>query len=492
MKIAFISSEVYPFSKTGGLADVAGALPPVLKKLSHSVKVFTPLYGSIEKEKFKLMKEEDLSGISIEINGKLHYVNVFRGILPEESVEVYLIDYPEYFSSKSYYEADQFEDLRFILFQKFVLELLLRLKWSPDVVHVNDWQTSLIPYYLKEKYSSERIFQNTFTLLTIHNVGYQGLFPEATLHKAEINPAHFYLTGPAEFYGKVSFLKLGIVFSDLINTVSKTYAEELLTDEFSGGLKDVFISRKKDLFGIVNGVDYSIWNPESDKLIPQNYSLDSLNLKEKNKISLASEFNLDYYKDIPILGIISRLVSQKGFDLFFDLFDELIGMNAQLIVLGSGDKKYETFFKKAEFFSSGNIKTHLDYNNDLAHLIEAGADIFLMPSLYEPCGLNQIYSLKYGTVPVVRKTGGLADTVEDWDESIKRGTRTGTGFSFSEFSSDKLWETILRALKYYQDKPTWRQIQINGMKRDFSWEKSAEEYVNLYKTGIGRKRILSK
>ncbi len=488
MKIAFISSEVFPFSKTGGLADVAGALPAALAGLSHKVKIFSPLYVSIDKEKFNLKPDKSLSGIAVEINGKPHIVNIYRGVLPEEDVPVYFIDYPEYFSSKSYYEDDEFEDVRFILFQKAVLELLLKMNWKPDVVHVNDWQTSLIPYYLKEDYAGEKLFQNAITLLTIHNVGYQGLFPESALIKAGIAPKLFYVTGPAEFYGKVSFLKLGIVYSDLINTVSKTYAKELLTDEFSGGLKDVFISRKKDLFGIVNGVDYSVWNPETDKLIPQNYSLETVSLKEKNKISLAAEFNLDYHRDVPILGIVSRLVSQKGFDLFYDLFDELIGMNAQLIVLGSGDEKYETFFKKAEYFSSGNIKTHLGYNNDLAHLIEAGADIFLMPSLYEPCGLNQIYSLKYGTVPVVRKTGGLADTVEDWDESVKKGKRDGSGFSFTEFKSEELWKTIKRALKYFNDKPTWRQIQINGMRKDFSWKKSAKKYDELYRLGLGRKR----
>jgi starch synthase len=487
MKIAFISSEVYPFSKTGGLADVAGALPIELAKNSNEVNIFTPKYSLIDEEKYSISELGKFHGMPILINGTEYSINVYVAYLPDSSVTTYFIDYPPFYSRKEFYTFDEDEDLRFILFQKAVLEIIKILEWPPDIFHVNDWQSALIPYYLKSLYSEEKLFRNSVSLLTIHNIGYQGLFPKSTITNAEIDDKLFTPTGPAEFYGKVSFLKMGIVYADLINTVSETYAKELLTDELSGGLKDILYSRKKDLFGIINGVDYSIWNPETDKLIPANYSAESLEKKEKNKIALASEFDLKYDKDIPIIGIVSRLVSQKGFDLFFDLFDELIGMDARLVVLGNGDDKYETFFKKLEYFSSGNIKTHIGYNNDLAHLIEAGSDMFLMPSLYEPCGLNQIYSLKYGTVPIVRETGGLADTVLDWDKTVLNGKLNGTGFGFKEFSSAAMWKTIQRALKYFEKKSTWRIIQKNGMKKDFSWGKSASKYIELYIHGLNTK-----
>ncbi len=487
MKIAFISSEVYPFSKTGGLADVAGALPVELAKNSNEVKVFTPKYSSIDNEKYSLSELKELRGTTVLINDNIFKINVYSAKIPNSSVSAYFIDYPPFYSREKLYTTDKDEDLRFILFQKSVLEIIKILDWSPDIFHVNDWQTALIPYYLKHIYSSEKLFTKSVSLLTIHNIGYQGLFPESTITNAGIEKKLFHPTGPAEFYGQVSFLKMGIVFADLISTVSETYAKELLTDELSGGLKDILKSREKDLFGIINGVDYTIWNPETDKLIPVNYSINSLDKKEENKIALASEFGIKYNKNIPIIGIVSRLVSQKGIDLFFDLFDELIGMDAQFVILGSGEEKYETFFKKLEYFSSGNIKTHIGYNNDLAHLIEAGADIFLMPSLYEPCGLNQIYSLKYGTVPVVRETGGLADTVLDWDKTVRNGKLNGTGFSFKEFTSDAMLVALLRALKYFEKKSTWRIIQKNGMKRDYSWAKSAIKYINLYNYGVKNK-----
>jgi starch synthase len=270
---------------------------------------------------------------------------------------------------------------------------------------------------------------------------------------------------------------LGIWFADKINTVSETYAKELLSPEFSGGLEGVLLQRSEDLSGIINGVDYSVWSPEKDKLIPVNYSPATLDKKEENKKALAAEFGLKYEKETPILAVISRLVSQKGFDLFLDLFDYFVDMNADLVVLGSGEEKYERFFNKLQFYSEGNVKVHLGYNNNLAHLIEAGADIFLMPSLYEPCGLNQIYSLKYGTAPLVRETGGLADTVQDWD---KTPGEKGNGFSFAKFDSEEFRKTIERALRYFNNKKIWHKIQLNGMKKDYSWKNSAKKYQALY------------
>ena len=478
MKTVFISSEVFPFSKTGGLADVAGALPVALKRRGEEIFVITPFYKSVKESDFKFTKVEFDETPRTTIGKKTIEYSIYVSRLPRTSVKVYFIDAPQYFERESLYTTDDDEGERFVFFQKAAIELIQRMQFRADIVHVNDWQTSLIPYYLKTIYAWDKLFEKTATLLTIHNIGYQGVFDAETLDVAEIDRALFYPMGPAEFYGKVNFLKLGISYADKINTVSPTYAKEILTPEFSGGLDGVLRQREKDLSGILNGVDYSIWSPQKDKLIPVNYSLRSIEKKEENKKALAAEFGLKYDKNTPILAVVSRLVSQKGFDLFVDLFDYFVDFNAQFVLLGSGEKKYEKFFSELAFFSEGNVKTRIGYNSALSHLIEAGADIFLMPSLYEPCGLNQIYSLKYGTVPLVRKTGGLADTVSDWRETPNE---KGNGFTFSKFDATEFRKTIDAAIETYTDKKTWRKIQLNGMRADYSWKKSAEKYQALYR-----------
>ena len=483
LKVAFVSSEVEPFSKTGGLADVAGALPVELRKLGVEIIVFTPFYKSIKEGDFAYAQIDLGENLKISVGGKEVEYRVFASLLPGNKVTIYFIDAPEYFHRKEFYTQDDDEAERFVFFQKAVIETLQRMQWKGDIIHVNDWQTSLIPYYLKTIYAWDKLFENTKTVFTIHNIGYQGAFPAEKLSVAEILPEHFYPTGPAEFYGKINFMKLGILFSDKINTVSETYAKEILTPAFSGGLDGVLKQREKDLSGILNGVDYSQWSPQKDPLIPVNYSSQKIARKIENKKALASETGLKFSENTPLMAIISRLVSQKGFDLFLDLFDFFIEADAQLVVLGSGDEKYESFFRKLAFYSEGNIKVHIGYNNKLAHLIEAGADIFLMPSLYEPCGLNQIYSLKYGTVPVVRKTGGLADTVKDWDETPDE---KGNGFVFEKFDSSEFANAIERALNYYKDKRIWKKIQRNGMREDFSWRKSAKKYLELYNKTLGK------
>ncbi len=481
MKIAFVTSEVEPFSKTGGLADVSGSLPKELTKLGAEVLLFSPFYKNVKEKDFRFSKIDFGFEPSVIINGKETKFDVYETKLPRNKVKYYFIDAPQYFHRKTFYTTDDDEAERFVFFQKAVIAVLQYFQCKCDIIHVNDWQTSLIPFYIRTIYAWDKLFAKTKTLLTIHNIGYQGVFPAKDLSVTEIPKSYFYPTGPAEFYGKVNFLKMGILFADKINTVSKTYARELLTPEFSGGLEGVLQQRENDLSGILNGVDYSVWSPQKDKLIPANYSLKYLNKKIENKKALAAEMGLTFNENIPIMAVVSRLVSQKGFDLFLDLFDFFVEADAQLIVLGSGEEKYETFFSRLAFFSEGNIKIHLGYNNKLAHLIEAGADIFLMPSLYEPCGLNQIYSLKYGTVPIVRKTGGLADTVSDWDETPDE---KGNGFVFEKFESNKFKNTIERALNYFNDKKTWRKIQRNGMKADFSWKNSARKYFELYRLMI--------
>jgi len=481
MKIAFAASEVVPFAKTGGLADVSGALPVELEKLGHDVKVFMPKYYSVDEHKFNLEYQSWANTMPIRVAGIVHEVQLYKGYLPNSKVEIYFIDCPYFFHRHNLYTNDHDEDQRFICFSKSVIEAIQRLLWSPDIIHCNDWQTGLIPLYIKDNYSWDKMFENTATVFTVHNIGYQGKFPQKTLFNAEIREDLFYHGGRIEQDGLVNFLKTGLSFADLINTVSETYAKELMTPEYSAGMHHLLKYREKDFYGIINGVDYEVWNPETDKLIPYNYSKEGLSGKEKNKEELLKKFSMPYQKDIPLIGIISRLAIQKGFDLIQASLGELMHFNAQWIVLGSGEQKYENMFQALHEQIPHNVGVYIGYNNDLAHLIEAGADIFLMPSHYEPCGLNQIYSLKYGTVPVVRKTGGLADTVQDWNEYNTYGMDTGNGFSFVEYKPAALVNAVQRALGDYHNKPIWKKIQLNGMHQDYSWEHSARQYEELYK-----------
>jgi len=370
------------------------------------------------------------------------------------------------------------------------------LKWAPDVIHCNDWQTGLIPLYIKDNYSLPtghadlyKIFKKTSTLFTIHNIGYQGKFSKATLNKADIKPDYFYPGGPVEFYDDISFMKTGISFADIINTVSKTYANEILTPEYGAGMEGVLLTRRNDLYGILNGVDYTIWNPEFDNHIPYRYSINDLSGKLKNKQYLLKQLRLPFNETIPVIGIVSRMAVQKGFDLFEEASPDLMELNAQWVVLGSGEDRYEDMFSALAYSYPEKIYVYIGFNNELSHLIEAAADMFLMPSHYEPCGLNQLFSLKYGTVPIVRKTGGLADTIRDWHELFNNGEDTGTGFSFNNYAGYSLLSTIQRAINTFADRETWRKIQINGMSKNYSWENSALEYIELYKKAIAKRKM---
>ena len=486
MNIAYISSEVVPYIKTGGLADVAGFLPKILAKFGCDVKVFLPLYSSIQRKKFPLVHRADIGELNITVAGKTRTVNLYQTTLPGSNVEVNFIECPYYFDRSSIYTNDPDEDERFILFSKGIMEVLLKLNWSPDIIHCNDWQSGLIPLYVKDNYRHHSIFAKTRTLFTIHNIGYQGKFPYSALVNADLNNSYFFTEGPVVTDNNFSFLKTGIWFSDIITTVSETYAKEILTPEFGSGLENVLIFRKDSLYGILNGIDYSLWNPETDPYIPFNYSGEDLSGKLKNKKFLLYNFNLNFIDNIPLIGIVSRFASQKGFDIFADAVPDLMLLNAQWIILGSGDEKYESFFKTITGYYPRKVAAHIGFNEELSHLVEAGADIFLMPSHYEPCGLNQIYSLKYGTVPVVRKTGGLADTVKDWDELRYSGNDNGNGFSFFDYSSFALSLSVKRAVSTFQYKDTWHKIQTNGMGNDFSWDSSAAKYYSLYEKLIAR------
>ena len=480
MKIAFASSEIVPFAKTGGLADVAGALPKELSLLSNEVKVFMPKYYQINEHEFNHVYDSLIGELQVSLNGLEHSVHVFHGKLPNSNVDIYFIHYPKYFHRERIYTEDWDEDERFILFSKAVIHVLQKLGWAPDIFHVNDWQTALIPLFLKENYAWDQLFINTKTILTIHNIGFQGRFSLDSYKKAEI-PEHLYLNhGPLMHEGDSNFLKAGILYADVINTVSNTYAKELLTPEYGAGMDGYLWNRHTDYFGIINGIDYSVWDPESDKYLPHNYSINDLSGKLKNKKFLLEKLSLPYDSELPLIGIVSRLAKQKGFDIIGEALSDLLAFKAQYIILGSGEPIYENMFQEAANANPKQLGVYFGYNEELAHQIEAGADIFLMPSQYEPCGLNQIYSLKYGTVPVVRKTGGLADTVQDWNEHNEYGEDIGNGFSFYEYSSKALLDSVKRAINDFHNKPVWRKIQNNGMMKDYSWKHSAEEYLELY------------
>jgi starch synthase len=481
MKIAFAASEVYPFAKTGGLADVAGALPIDIAKLGNEVKVFMPKYNFVDDDKYDIKYCWDIGEIPVRVNGTIRFMHLHQAKLPDSNVEINFIDCPHYFFRGQVYTNDPDEDERFILFSKGVIEVLQRLKWAPDIIHCNDWQTGLLPLFVKDNYKWDRMFEHTAFLFTIHNIGYQGIFSSKSIFAAEIREDLFYPGGPAELNGDVNFMKIGILFSEIINTVSPTYAKEILTPEYGAGLESILQARKSDLYGILNGVDYKTWDPANDKLIPFRYTPDYLSGKIHNKKYLLEHFQIDFDESIPLIGIVSRLVSQKGFDIVGDVISRLMNLEAQWMVLGSGDSKFEEMFNAIAHNNSDKAAVYIGYNNEISHLVEAASDIFLMPSRYEPCGLNQIYSLKYGTVPVVRKTGGLNDTVQDWHEvKSAGGEETGTGFTFEDYTGHALYTTLVRAIDTFHNKPVWKKIQKNGMSRVYSWQNAAESYLDLY------------
>lgn len=477
MKICFAASECFPYVKTGGLGDVIGSLPRAIAEEGNEVKIILPLYGGIKTEQHKLNKLDEFQDILVKVGDKSILFNLWYGTLPGSEVEVYFIDCPVYFHREMPYTNDPDEDERFILFQIAVIETLQRLKWAPDVIHCNDWQTSLIPVYLKTNYKWDKLFENTSTLLSIHNIAYQGRFSNKAVQHAGLSYSEYYPGGPYELDNTFCFLKAGILFSEIITTVSPTYAKEIQTSEFGAGLEGVLSTRKEDLYGVLNGIDSEIWNPKTDKFIPENYSRKNPKNKINCKKELLKEAGIEYDEDIPAIGIISRFAGQKGFELMFPIINELMNLPFQLLVLGSGEDRTEKFFEQLALSFPQKVNTYIGYSNKLAHWITAGCDMFLMPSHYEPCGLNQMYSLNYGTVPVVRNTGGLADTVKDFHKFDEKGN----GFSFDEYTSHALYATIERAVNVFKDKKIWKEIMTRGMKEDFSWKHSAKEYLRLYK-----------
>jgi starch synthase len=481
MRILFVASEGLPFSKTGGLADVVEGLPKALVALGHEVGVVLPRYRGTK------VSAIVLPSLTIPMGNRLRFPAVADGTLVA-GVRYYFVDDPEYFDREQLYgeQGTDYPDNaeRFAEFSRAAIETAKHI-WPPDVIHCHDWQTALVPVLLRTLYADDLLVRGVPVVFTIHNLGYHGLFPREILGRLGL-PENLFHMDALEFYGKVNYLKAGLVFSDYLTTVSRKYAQEIQTPEYGHGLDGVVRRRADSLQGILNGVDYSAWSPEQDKLIAAQYSAKDLSGKRLCKKDLLEQFKLPA-KSLarPVIGIVSRFADQKGFDLIAQVAEQLLEVNLSIAALGTGEPKHESLFRELASRFPGKVGVKIAYDNTLAHKIEAGADMFLMPSRYEPCGLNQIYSLRYGTVPVVRATGGLDDTIEPFDAKSGRGN----GFKFEAYTGQALLGCIQQALTVYQDDQAWRKVQANGMAQDFSWKVSAVQYAQLYERAR-RGRIL--
>ncbi|MGH9501059.1 MAG: glycogen synthase GlgA [Terriglobales bacterium] len=474
MHIAFAASECVPFSKTGGLADVVGALPRALAAAGHQVSVYVPRYRQTKLTDARTV----VRSITVPFDDHYRFCSVVSAG-SKSGVDHYFVEYPQFFDREALYgtSSGDYPDNaeRFALFSRAVLEAS-KILGVPQVFHCHDWQSALIPILLKTQYAEDPAFREVGTVFTIHNMGYQGLFPPDTLPLLTL-PWDLLTISKMEFFGNVNFLKGALVFSDFITTVSRKYSQEIQTTEFGFGLEGVLRDRASTVTGILNGVDYDEWSPQADKFIAARYSPQDLSGKTKCKQDLLAAFGIaNPDLKLPVIGIVSRFAAQKGFDLIAQIMDRLAREEMIVIALGNGDKQYEEMFARLQKQFPQKIAVKIAYDNAIAHKIEAGSDMFLMPSKYEPCGLNQIYSLKYGTVPVVRATGGLDDTIEPWDARTGRGT----GFKFTDYNGEALLLTIKEALKAFRDQTSWQTLMRNGMNKDFSWNSSAKEYGRIY------------
>ncbi len=474
MNILLVASEVAPFAKTGGLADVAGALPQALARLGHDVRIFMPYYHRISEkpfatERLKLTVEVEMAGIK-------RSVGLCQGRLGE--IPVYFLDYPEFFQRQGLYgtAAGDYPDnaQRFGFFCRAVLEALPQLDFRPDVLHLNDWQTGLIPVLLRSERAADPFYARTGTVMTIHNLGYQGLFPAETLSELGLDPSLFHMEG-LEYHGQLSFLKGGLFFSDLITTVSPSYCREIQTPKFGHGFDGILRKRRRELVGILNGIDCQQWNPAQDEALHSPYSAAEPAGKAQNKLALQQQLGLARDSHLPILAMVTRLATQKGLDILETAWPQLIRRPLQFVLLGDGEEKHMAFFRRLQDRHPELVSITLSFDDTLARRIYAGSDLFLMPSHYEPCGLGQLIALRYGAIPLVRRTGGLADTVFDADKNPQ-----GNGFAFAAPTAKALLKTLDRALKRYHDHDDWTRLVQRAMAEDFSWEQSARRYVEVY------------
>jgi starch synthase len=477
MQVAIVTSEVAPFSKTGGLADVAGALPKALAEIGAKVSVFSPFYPSVIKIKdTKNRPKLKIKTLPIKVGERIIDAQVYHK--REPLIDFYFIANQEYFDRQYLYgtEKGDYPDnaQRFIFFSKAVLESIIQLEINPDIIHCHDWQSGLIPLYLKTNYIQNQSFNQTKTVFTIHNLGYQGLFNPETFYDIGVPEKYFSLQG-LEFYGKVNFLKAGIMFADKLTTVSPTYAKEIQTKQFGFGLEGVLSTRQKDLSGILNGIDYSIWNPAKDEFIESIYDVHNFTIKPEIKKRLCDELSLNLTNGSPLIGFVGRLALQKGIELIIEAAKSVI-KDTGFVILGTGEEKYHQLLNELKSQFPKNISINLAFNDPLAHRIYAGSDIFLMPSQYEPCGLGQMIAFKYGTIPIGFKTGGLADTIIDYSLDSEKGN----GFLFDNYNVNSFVAKLNEAIQLYQQKDKWQNLVKKVMGLDFSWQTSAQKYLKLY------------
>jgi len=472
-----MASEATPLSKTGGLADVSSALTKYLHTAGHDVRLFTPLYSSVNRALLSLAPVPGQQNLQLELGSHRYRFSVLTGRLPRSSAPVYLIDCPELFARASLYTTDPDEHLRFLAFTRAVFVSCQQLQWSPRILHCNDWHTAFAPLFLKALYDWDRLFAQTRSVLTIHNIGYQSPFSAAAVGDLNLGAKAYLLHQDDLRAGTINPLKHGIMYADAITTVSPTHAREICTDEYGMGMQYALRARRHALTGILNGVDYEEWDPRHDRFLPLHYDADSLEVKAQLKRTFLARLGLDHDPAIPLAGMITRLASQKGIDLMFESLPEVLRWRElSLVALGAGEPRYERFLSELQEQFPRRVLFRRGYDEELAHWIEAASDFFLMPSHYEPCGLNQMYSLRYGTVPVVRKTGGLADSVEPYDPH----TGLGTGVVFNDYNPEGLEWAVNTALDLYSAPEDWQRMVRNGMSRDFSWEHQGSLYAELY------------
>lgn len=480
MNIIFVSPEASPYSRTGGLAEVAGALPAALSDLGHEVKVFSPLYRGVRGKRGKIRD----TGIKLTVKAGNE---TYDGQLWQEG-NYYFIKNDDFFDREEYYGHGDgnYDDnhLRFAFFSLAILDALKKMGKKVHIIHCHDWQTALIPLYMKLYYNDENPLNEAATVFTIHNMAYQGLFPEKVMERIGLPSALFHYKG-LEFYGKLNFMKAGLLFADLLTTVSVKYSKEIQTQEMGCGLEGLLQERSTDLYGVANGINYLEWNPETDRHIKANYSYKDIRNKMLCKEEVREIFGLPQHKDIPLVGVVSRLDPQKGFDLVKKGKKSLMALPIQMVFLGKGSKEIENFLHNLAKEYPHRVGLSIGYDNALAHKIEAGSDIFLMPSRYEPCGLNHLYSLKYGTIPIVRATGGLDDRIINYSYSRK----SGNGFKFRAFKSAAMINALSKAVDLFlHDRDEWERLMKAGMQEEYTWHMAAVNYVKLYEKAIGRKQ----
>jgi len=477
LRICLIASEAVPLAKTGGLADVSAALTKYLHRAGHDARLIMPFYSGIDRSKLEMHPVDFLRDVPVELGTHRYRFSAYTARLPRSEATVYLMECPALYARPGIYSTDADEHLRFLALTRAAFECMQRMSFSPDILHCNDWHAAFGPLYLKAVYDRDALFKRTRSVLTIHNIGYQGVFSAKGAGDVGLGPKTHLLHEDDLRAGRINSLKHGVIYADAITTVSPTYAREICTDAYGMGLQDTLRARGRSVLGILNGVDYDDWDPRRDRHISRHFDPASLEVKRELKRQFVARLKLQAGERTPLAGIVTRMTVQKGLDLLFDALPAVLSKrDLAFVALGTGDTHYERFFTQLQQQFPGRVAYHRGYSDELAHWIEAASDLFLMPSLYEPCGLNQMYSLRYGTVPVVRRTGGLADSVELYSPS----TRRGTGILFDDFDGTAMAWALDTALDLYAQPDHWRQMMLNGMQKDFSWDRQGAEYVALY------------